>query len=54
MAGALDLDEIRAHALNNIGLARVTLGDRDRVRGTSSRAWRSPTRQVRPKACAAA
>ena len=32
MAGALGLDEIRAHALNNIGLARVTLGDRDGVR----------------------
>jgi class 3 adenylate cyclase/tetratricopeptide (TPR) repeat protein len=28
MAEELGLDEIRAHALNNIGLARVTLGDR--------------------------
>jgi class 3 adenylate cyclase/tetratricopeptide (TPR) repeat protein len=27
MADELDLDEIRAHALNNIGFARVTLGD---------------------------
>jgi class 3 adenylate cyclase/tetratricopeptide (TPR) repeat protein len=27
MAEQLELDEIRAHALNNIGLARVTLGD---------------------------
>ena len=32
MAEALGLDEIRAHALNNIGLARVTLGDREGVR----------------------
>ena len=32
MAEALGLDEIRAHALNNIGHARVTLGDREGVR----------------------
>ena len=32
MAEALGLDEIRAHALNNIGYARVTLGDREGVR----------------------
>jgi class 3 adenylate cyclase/tetratricopeptide (TPR) repeat protein len=31
MATALGLDEIRAHALNNIGLARVTLGDPDGI-----------------------
>jgi tetratricopeptide (TPR) repeat protein len=29
MAEALGLDEIRAHALNNIGLARLMLGDRE-------------------------
>ena len=28
MAEALGLDELRAHALNNIGLARLTIGDR--------------------------
>jgi tetratricopeptide (TPR) repeat protein len=31
MAEALELDEIRAHALNNIGMARVTLGDAEGV-----------------------
>jgi class 3 adenylate cyclase/tetratricopeptide (TPR) repeat protein len=29
MAEALGLDEIRAHALNNIGVARLSLGDRE-------------------------
>jgi class 3 adenylate cyclase/tetratricopeptide (TPR) repeat protein len=31
MAEALGLDELRAHALNNIGLARLGLGDREGV-----------------------
>ena len=52
MASELGLDEVRAHALNNIGSSRANCGDVDGI-ATSSEASRSRTRSARPRASAA-
>ena len=53
MADELQLDELRAHALDSIGLARARIGDPSAASPIWSRASRSRSPATRSRACAA-